>query len=95
MNIITIAEIKRGGISAVEAALKKGPVHLIKHNQPTAVVLSEAEFARLSALADANRPEVVKTNALDWFMADQARGELSAAELARRLDEARGGWDKS
>ena len=41
MNTITAQEIKRRGISAVDDALRKGPVHIIKNNKPSYVVLAE------------------------------------------------------
>ncbi len=47
MNSIPAQEIKRRGISAVDAALRDGPVHVIKNNRPSYVVLTEAAFAEL------------------------------------------------
>lgn len=45
MNTIPSQEIKRRGISAVDEALRNGPVHVIKNNRPQYVVLSEEDFA--------------------------------------------------
>ena len=39
MNTITAQEIKRRGISAVDDALRKGPVHIIKNNKPKYILL--------------------------------------------------------
>jgi PHD/YefM family antitoxin component YafN of YafNO toxin-antitoxin module len=47
MNSIPAQEIKRLGISAVDEALRDGPVHVIKNNRPSYVVLSEAAYAEL------------------------------------------------
>jgi PHD/YefM family antitoxin component YafN of YafNO toxin-antitoxin module len=47
MNSIPAQEIKRRGISAVDEALRDGPVHVIKNNRPSYVVLSEAAYAEL------------------------------------------------
>jgi PHD/YefM family antitoxin component YafN of YafNO toxin-antitoxin module len=47
MNSIPAQEIKRRGISAVDEALRDGPVHIIKNNRPRYVVLTEATFAEL------------------------------------------------
>lgn len=47
MNSIPAQEIKRRGISAVDEALRDGPVHIIKNNQPSYVVLTESAFAEL------------------------------------------------
>jgi PHD/YefM family antitoxin component YafN of YafNO toxin-antitoxin module len=47
MNSIPAQDIKRRGISAVDEALRDGPVHVIKNNRPSYVVLSEAAYAAL------------------------------------------------
>ncbi|MEK6743619.1 MAG: prevent-host-death protein [Nitrospirota bacterium] len=47
MNAIAAQEIKKRGISAVDEALKEGPVHVIKNNQPRYVVLSEERYRDL------------------------------------------------
>jgi PHD/YefM family antitoxin component YafN of YafNO toxin-antitoxin module len=49
MNSIPAQEIKRRGISAVDEALRRGPVHVIKNNRPQYVVLTEERFADLLA----------------------------------------------
>jgi hypothetical protein len=48
MNTLTAAELKRRGMAAIEDRLRHGPVHLMKHNKPSAVVLSEDDYARLA-----------------------------------------------
>lgn len=47
MHSIPALEVKRRGVAALEEALKKGPVHIIKNNKPTCVVLSETDYAAL------------------------------------------------
>ena len=47
MNSIPAQDIKRRGISAVDEALREGPVHIIKNNRPSYVVLSEEAYAQL------------------------------------------------
>ncbi|MBK1702746.1 type II toxin-antitoxin system Phd/YefM family antitoxin [Thiococcus pfennigii] len=47
MNSIPAQDIKRRGISAVDEALRDGPVHVIKNNRPSYVVLTEAAYAKL------------------------------------------------
>ncbi|MEY6433647.1 prevent-host-death protein [Thioalkalicoccus limnaeus] len=47
MNSIPAQDIKRRGISAVDEALREGPVHVIKNNRPSYVVLTEAAYAEL------------------------------------------------
>jgi hypothetical protein len=41
MNAIPAHEIKRRGITAVDALIAKGDLHVIRNNQPQYVVLSE------------------------------------------------------
>lgn len=47
MNTIPAREVKRRGISAVDEKLQSGPVHVIKNNHPSYVVLSEELYAHL------------------------------------------------
>lgn len=56
VNSIPAQDIKRRGISAVDEALREGPVHIIKNNRPSYVVLSEAAYAELlESYSDAAR----------------------------------------
>jgi PHD/YefM family antitoxin component YafN of YafNO toxin-antitoxin module len=47
-NTITVGELKRRGMAAIEDGLRRGPVRIIKRNKPAAVVLSEEEYLRLT-----------------------------------------------
>ena len=47
MQTIPAREIKRRGISAVDELVKDGPVHVIKDNRPTYVILDEAHYTEL------------------------------------------------
>ena len=47
MNIVPAQEIKRRGIAAVDEALIRGPVHIIKNNRPQYVVLTEEHYSEL------------------------------------------------
>ena len=47
-NVVTVSEIKRGGLAVIEESSWRGPVHIVKRNKPVAVVLSEAEYQRLT-----------------------------------------------
>lgn len=47
MNSIPAQEIRRRGISAVDEALRQGPVHIIKNNRPQYVVMTEDRFQAL------------------------------------------------
>jgi PHD/YefM family antitoxin component YafN of YafNO toxin-antitoxin module len=52
MNTVAAQEIKKRGISAVDEAIKEGPVHVIKNNQPQYVVLSEERYRQLVEAED-------------------------------------------
>ena len=47
MRTIPAREIKRRGIGAVDEALKDGPVHVIKNDEPTYVILAEEYYREL------------------------------------------------
>jgi prevent-host-death family protein len=91
MNVITIAEIKRRGMSAVEEALAHGPVHLMKRNRPAAVLLSEEAYERLRAAAETSG-KVHGSAALEWFLSEQPAGTLDEQGLEDRVAEVRADW---
>jgi PHD/YefM family antitoxin component YafN of YafNO toxin-antitoxin module len=87
-NVLRSAELKRRGIAAIEEALRSGPVHLLKRNQPAAVVLSEDQYQRLRLqAAQVTTPEI---SALDWLLQKPAalpgrsRQEINADLAAER-----------
>ena len=91
MNVITVAEIKRSGFAALEAALAQGPVHLMKRNRSSAVVLSTADYEAL--LAKAQRAQTSASTALSQFLAPDAdAGGLDASGLRARLAGLNEGW---
>ncbi|HJS67400.1 MAG TPA: hypothetical protein VJ760_08750 [Nitrospiraceae bacterium] len=45
---IRAAEIRRHGISAVDKALKRGPVHVLRDNEPAYVIMAEDQFREMS-----------------------------------------------
>jgi PHD/YefM family antitoxin component YafN of YafNO toxin-antitoxin module len=47
MKTIPAREIKRRGITAVDEALKTGPVHVIKNDRPSYVIMDEAHYREL------------------------------------------------
>lgn len=54
MNTLPAKEIKRRGITAVDQALKKGPVHIVSNNRPQYVVMREEDYQkRLQARSSA------------------------------------------
>jgi PHD/YefM family antitoxin component YafN of YafNO toxin-antitoxin module len=44
MSTMPVQEIKRRGISAADAALAHGPVHLLKNNRAAYVVMTEEDY---------------------------------------------------
>ncbi len=44
MNTLSAIDLKRRGIEAIEEKLAIGPVHILKHNRPAAVIIRESEY---------------------------------------------------
>ncbi len=82
MNTLTVAEIKRRGMAAIEEGLRHGPVHIVKRNKPAAVVLSEEEYQRLVGGLPQAR---VGMTALQWLLAQPATGARSKEEIDAAL----------
>jgi PHD/YefM family antitoxin component YafN of YafNO toxin-antitoxin module len=86
MNTVAAQEIKRKGISAVDEALKEGPVHIIRNNQPQYVVITEARYRELiEAEGEAYIARVRKS--LEDVKAGRVRRFKSADELLKALEE--------
>ena len=83
MNSIPAQDIKRRGISAVDEALREGPVHIIKNNRPSYVVLSEAAYAEL---LESHRD--LAREGLGESLADLEAGRTSRYEDADALMQA-------
>lgn len=92
MNVIPAQEIKRRGVKAIELALKSGPVHIIKNNQPTCVVLSEEDYAKL--LQPPCDKKTATKELVQWLLAKPATGGKSRLELDKQIQEARNEWDR-
>lgn len=89
MNSLTAAELKRRGMAAIEDGLRHGPVHLMKHNKPSAVVLSEADYARLAQGKAGPAPGMT---AIQWLLSQPVTGTRRKARLDRALREERESW---
>ncbi len=89
MNTLTAAELKRRGMAAIEAGLPRGPLHIVKRNRPTAVVLSEDEYARL-----ARDQAVTPTGmtALQWLLSHPSTKTRKKADIDAALRRERDGW---
>ncbi len=83
MNAIAAQEIKRKGISAVDEALKEGPVHVIKNNQPKYVVLSEQRYRDLIEAEDEAYTARVRASLADVKAGRVKRG--SAKDIIKEL----------
>lgn len=85
-NNVTVAEIKRRGMAAIEEGLRRGPVHIIKRNKSAAVVLSEAEYLRLTGKG----PSVVPgMTALQWLLTQPSAGTRQKDDIDATLAEER------
>ena len=84
MNTLAAQEIKRKGISAVDEALKDGPVHVIKNNQPQYVVLSEERYRELIEAEDEAYIARVRSSLQDLKAGRVKRG--TAKDLIRELE---------
>lgn len=90
MNTVTAAELKRRGMAAIEEGLRHGPLHIVKRNQPTAVVISEAEYARLAQRRDAATTQGM--TALQWLLRHPSTGALGKEEIDAALAHERESW---
>jgi hypothetical protein len=86
LNVLTIAEIKRRGIAAIEDGLRKGPLHILKRNRAAAVVLSEADYQRLIA---GQAAPATGRSAVDWLLAQPASGARTQDAIDRDLHDER------
>ena len=77
-NTLTVAELKRRGMAAIEDGLRRGPVHIVKRNKPAAVVLSEDEYQRLAYGKVATAEGMT---AVQWLLALPASGRRSKAKI--------------
>ena len=83
MNTLAAQEIKRKGISAVDEALKEGPVHVIRNNRPQYVVLSEERYRELIEAEDEAYIARVRASLEDVKAGRVKRG--SAKDLIKEL----------
>ncbi len=77
-NTLTVAELKRRGMAAIEEGLQRGPLHIVKRNKPAAVVLSEDDYQRL-AHGKVAAPQGM--TAVQWLLARPASGKRSKTQI--------------
>lgn len=89
VNSIPAREIKRRGISAVDEALKKGPVHVIKNDQPRYFVMDATQFQEWIEEREEGYIAHV-TESLEDAKAGRVRYFATAGELVGDIKEAIG-----
>lgn len=82
MNILTVAELKRRGMAAIEDGLRRGPLHIVKRNRAAAVVLSETDYQRL---AHGKTVPQKGLNAVQWLLSQPATGRRGKAKIDASL----------
>ncbi len=78
MNTLTVAELKRRGMAAIEEGLRRGPVHIVKRNRAAAVVLSEEEYQQL---VQGRGGAASGLTAMQWLLSLPATGARSKAMI--------------
>ena len=86
MNSLTVAELKRRGMAAIEDGLRHGPLHIVKRNKPAAVVISEDEYQRL-AHGRVNNPGGM--TAMQWLLSQPVSGKRGKAQIDAGLKAGR------
>lgn len=89
MNTLTVAELKRRGMAAIEDGLRHGPVHIVKRNRPAAVVLTEEEYQQL-VHGKAYTPSGM--SAVQWLLGQPSSGTQDKAALDKELRAERDAW---
>lgn len=92
MNIVTVAEIKRSGFAVLEAALARGPVHLMKRNRPSAVLLRPADYEQLVLQARRNSQPPGNAGLAMLLSQEDGGAGLDGAGLQARLAGLHEGW---
>ena len=86
MNTLSVAELKRRGMAAIEDGLRHGPLHIVKRNRPVAVVISEDDYLRL-AHGKVAAPSGL--TAIQWLLSQPATGKRSKAKIDADLNAER------
>lgn len=81
-NTVTVGEIKRRGMAAIEEGLRQGSLHIIKRNKSAAVILSEEDYQRLT---EAQMPAVKGLTAMQWLLAQPLTGTRDRNEIDAAL----------
>ena len=87
MNSLTVSELKRRGMAAIEDGLRRGPLHIVNRNKPAAVVLTEAEYETLAHGRVSTRDGM---SAMQWLLNQRVAGKRSKAQIDAALKAERG-----
>lgn len=85
MNILSANEIKKHGVSAIEKQLVYGPVHVLKHNHPLFIVISEKDYRLLS--------QKNQTSGLFSMLDKSATGKRTKQDIDQQLNVIRDNWE--
>jgi len=85
MKTISTQEIKRRGISAVDDDLKDGPVHVIKNNKMTYVIMDEKQYAEFISEQESSY-DARLTRALDEINKGELETHDSVDALMNEID---------
>ena len=85
MNTLTVSELKRRGMAAIEDGLRSGPVHIVKRNKPAAVILTESDYQHL-VRGRTSSPDSV--TAVQWLL-QHGTGKRSKAQIDATLSAER------
>jgi PHD/YefM family antitoxin component YafN of YafNO toxin-antitoxin module len=92
MNTIRASEVKRRGVAALEEAVENGPVHVIKNNRPTLVVLNERQYAGLAAGDAHTARSSPRMSVWDYVVNRPHEGTRTRKEINAQIREERGSW---
>jgi hypothetical protein len=86
MNTLTVSELKRRGMAAIEDGLRSGPVHIVKRNKPAAVVLTEDDYQRL---AHGRVSALGGLSAVQWLLNQRSASNRSKAQIDNAMQAER------
>ena len=82
MQTIAAREIKRRGIAAVDDDLPQGPVHVIKNDRPSYVILDEARYQELLEIVE--EAELLRIQAA---LEDERTGRVRRVTARQLIDD--------
>jgi len=88
MNTLSAIDLKRRGLVAIEEKLALGPVHILMHNRPAAVIIRESEYQTLI------QKKITPKNqsAVHWIVDYKPGGTRSKQDIDQQIREERSSW---